>query len=92
MSPKKTLKTLKILKIMSEIWQKRQVTLHLSQKTIGQELKRIIKLRNIEQQQLAFQTGIDNANISRILNDKRTPTIKNLIKICKTLNVQNLKI
>ena len=92
MSPKKTLKTIKILQIMSEIWQKRQVTLHLSRKTIGQELKRIIKLRNIEQQQLAFQTGIDNANISRILNDKRTPTIKNLIKICKTLNVQNLKI
>ncbi len=85
-------KTLKIIKIMSKIWHKRQVSLHLSQKTIGQELKRIIKLRKIEQQQLSFQTGIDNGNLSKILNDKRVPTIKNLIKICQTLNVTHLNI
>lgn len=50
-------------------------------------LKQAIRLSGITQRDLAEQTGLTEATISRYTSGTRRPNLKQLKKLCRSLNV-----
>lgn len=54
------------------------------------ELKRIMKIKNISMYRLSKLSGIENKNVWNIVNDKRKdPQISTIIKIANALKLTN---
>lgn len=56
-------------------------------KAFGQNLKKIRKSKNITQEDLAFDSGIDIRQIGRIERGVINTSINNIFIIAKTLNI-----
>ncbi len=54
---------------------------------LGERLRSIRKDRGISSYQLEFLSGITQATISRIENNKHSPSIDTLLKICNALEI-----
>jgi transcriptional regulator with XRE-family HTH domain len=57
-------------------------------KNFGKNLKRIRKLKNITQEQLAFSTGLELSQIGRIERGTINTSISNVFIIAKALNIK----
>ncbi|NBW09805.1 MAG: XRE family transcriptional regulator [Caulobacteraceae bacterium] len=51
-------------------------------------IKQVAARNSVSNYQIAEQTGIDRAQISRILNGQKSPTISTLFKICYVLKIR----
>lgn len=58
--------------------------------TIGERLKRIIRMRGMTQKQLAEKAGIPEPSLSQYLRGKRIPRTKTIQKICDALSISPL--
>jgi transcriptional regulator with XRE-family HTH domain len=56
--------------------------------TIGQRLKKILNDRGMMQKELAEKTGINQADISRIENGTRNPSLAMMKRIAEGLGMQ----
>ena len=54
---------------------------------IGQKLKKLIKIRNVKQIELANELGLSPSRLSNYLTDKREPNLETLIIIAKYFDV-----
>lgn len=52
---------------------------------IGENLRRIMKEKNITQEELSYRTGIAQPSISRYLNGKTMPTVRPIHKITRAI-------
>lgn len=60
----------------------------MKQKTFGQTLKEIRRIKDITQRQLATAVGVDFSYISKIENDRMPPPAADtIVKICEVLDV-----
>jgi len=60
--------------------------------SFGSWLKNEMRIRGINQPELAQLTGIEKSGISRIVNDKRKPEIANLQRIARGLNIPDERV
>lgn len=54
---------------------------------LGERLQNIRKDKGISSYQLEFLSGITQATISRIENNKQSPSIDTLLKLCNALEI-----
>jgi transcriptional regulator with XRE-family HTH domain len=54
---------------------------------LGQELRRAREDANLTQEQLSFAAKIDRSYISQLENDRKSPTVDVLFRICDSLGV-----
>ena len=52
---------------------------------IGDNITEIMNAKEITQKELVEVTGISQSNLSNIQNNKRVPSVKNLVKIADAL-------
>lgn len=57
-------------------------------KKLGQNLKKIREEKNISQGDICRATGFDRGYISRVESGLKNPTLLNLEKIAKALNIK----
>jgi HTH-type transcriptional repressor of puuD len=55
----------------------------------GSKLAELLKERGVSQRDLANKAELDESTISLYISGKRTPNLKNHIKICKALNAES---
>lgn len=55
---------------------------------IGKNIVRLRKERNLNQLELAVMCGFEKTNLSRLELGKINATIRTLLKVCNSLNVQ----
>lgn len=67
------------------IWERMTMSM-----TIGERLKRIIRMRGMTQKQLAEKAGIPEPSLSQYLRGKRIPRTKTIQKICDALHISPL--
>lgn len=54
---------------------------------LGDELRKARDTAALSQEQLAFDAGLDRTYISHLENNKKSPTVDTLFKICRALKV-----
>ena len=54
---------------------------------LGNELRKARETANLTQEQLAFGSELDRTYISHLENDKKSPTVDVLLRICAVLRV-----
>jgi transcriptional regulator with XRE-family HTH domain len=54
---------------------------------LGQELRRAREAANLTQEKLSFAAKIDRSYISQLENDRKSPTVDVLFRICEALGV-----
>jgi transcriptional regulator with XRE-family HTH domain len=54
---------------------------------LGEELRRAREDANLTQEQLSFAAKIDRSYISQLENDRKSPTVDVLFRICEALGV-----
>jgi len=54
----------------------------------GSKIRKLRKTKGWSQEDLAFKTGLDRTYIGGIERGERNPSLKNIIKIAKSLNVE----
>ena len=52
---------------------------------LGNELRKARTRAGLTQEELAFKAQVDRTYISMLENDKKSPTVDMLMRICKTL-------
>jgi transcriptional regulator with XRE-family HTH domain len=52
---------------------------------IGEELRTAREAAGLTQEELAFKAGVDRSYISLLENDRKSPTLDMLFRICKAL-------
>lgn len=57
-------------------------------KRLGSEIKRRRKMKNISQEDMAFDCAIDRISLVNIELGKRNPTLKTLLKISRSLKIK----
>lgn len=57
-------------------------------KNFGNNIRKLRKIKGLSQENLAFKTGLDRTYIGGIERGERNPSLKNIIKIAKALNVE----
>ncbi len=60
--------------------------------TLGEELKKARVDADMTQEQVAFAAGIDRAYLSLLENNRKSPTVATLFRICEALGVPASKI
>ena len=55
--------------------------------TFAKRLKLILDVKNISQKEFANNISISESQLSRVLNNKRKPTLKEISKMVSTLKV-----
>lgn len=55
---------------------------------LGNELRKARENAGMTQEQLSFEAEIDRTYISQLENDKKSPTLEVLFRICDALGVQ----
>jgi len=53
---------------------------------LGAILKKARADAGLSQEELAFRAGIDRTYVSQLENDKKSPTVQMLFRICEALN------
>ena len=61
-------------------------------KAFGKNLKKIRKEKNVTQEQLAFDTGLELSQIGRIERGVINTSISNVFEIAKALNIEVKKL
>ena len=61
-------------------------------KKLGKNLKRIRTQKAMSQGDICRSTGMDRAYLSSLENGKRNPTLSNIKKIAKALNVEHFEL
>jgi len=56
-------------------------------KQIGERLKEFREKKGLNQEETAFQAGIDYSYYNQLENGKRNPSIKTLLQICEVLGI-----
>jgi transcriptional regulator with XRE-family HTH domain len=59
---------------------------------LGEELRRARLDAELTQEELAFRAGLDRTYISQLENDKKSPTVAVLFRLCDALNVSASRI
>ena len=59
---------------------------------IGSELRKARRAAGMTQEQLAFAAGVDRTYISMLENDKKSPTLDLLWRLCDALEVSASKL
>ena len=54
---------------------------------LGNELKKARTRAGLTQEDLAFKASVDRTYISMLENDKKSPTVDMLMRICKPLGI-----
>lgn len=54
---------------------------------LGDELRKAREEADLTQEQLSFAAGIDRSYISQLENDRKSPTVAILFRICDALGV-----
>jgi transcriptional regulator with XRE-family HTH domain len=54
---------------------------------LGQEIRRARKAAKMTQEQLGFAAGVDRSYISQLENDRRSPTLDLLMRLCDAMGV-----
>lgn len=55
----------------------------------GSKLGELIKEKGITQRELAKKSELDESTISLYISGRRTPNIKNHVRLCKALQVES---
>lgn len=55
---------------------------------LGAELKKSRETAGLTQEELAFQANVDRSYISQLENDKKSPTLEMLFRLCDVLEVK----
>lgn len=55
---------------------------------LGQELRKARQEANLTQEKLSFEADLDRTYISQLENDKKSPTLDALFRICDALGVK----
>lgn len=56
-------------------------------KRFGIRIKKLRKEKNMSQEELAFQIGVDRSYMGFVERGERNPTLDKIVKIAKTLNI-----
>lgn len=59
---------------------------------LGNELRKARENAEMTQEQLSFKAGVDRTYVSHLENNKKSPTIDTLFRICDALGVSLAKI
>lgn len=54
---------------------------------LGNELRKAREAAGLTQEQLAFKARVDRSYLSELERDKKSPTVKLLLRLCDTLGV-----
>jgi transcriptional regulator with XRE-family HTH domain len=57
------------------------------QQRFGDRIRELRRARNISQENLAFKTGMHRTYVGGIERGERNPTLKNIEKLARTLNI-----
>jgi transcriptional regulator with XRE-family HTH domain len=52
---------------------------------LAEVLKEAREKAGMSQEQLAFQAGVDRSYVSQLENDKKSPTVQMLFRLCRAL-------
>jgi transcriptional regulator with XRE-family HTH domain len=52
---------------------------------LGEILREAREKAGLSQEQLAFRAGVDRTYISQLENDKKSPTVQTLFRICRAM-------
>jgi transcriptional regulator with XRE-family HTH domain len=55
---------------------------------LGEELRKAREAAGMTQERLAFEAGLDRPYISHLENNKKSPTVATLFRLCKALGVE----
>lgn len=55
---------------------------------IGRELQKARKAAGLSQEQLGFEARLDRTYISQLENNKKSPTVAALFRLCKALGIK----
>jgi transcriptional regulator with XRE-family HTH domain len=56
--------------------------------SLGTELKSAREAADMTQEEVAFAAGIDRAHLSLLENDRKSPTVDTLRRICQAIDVR----
>ena len=56
--------------------------------SLGAELRRARLRAGLSQERAAFAAGIDRSYLSQLENDRKSPTVDTLIRVCDALKVK----
>lgn len=59
---------------------------------LGAEIRRARLAAGMTQEQLAFAAGIDRSYISQLENDRRSPTLDLIFRLCDAMSISTAKI
>jgi transcriptional regulator with XRE-family HTH domain len=68
------------------------IDLDIYLKQLGANIRKIRELKNVTQYKLAKDLMMEQSNLARIEDGKTNPTVKTLLKICDSLNVEMTKL
>lgn len=55
---------------------------------LGNELRKAREKANLTQEELSFGAGVDRTYISQLENDKKSPTVDLLFRLCDAMGVR----
>ncbi len=55
---------------------------------LGEELRRVREDADLSQEEVAHRAGIDRSYLSQLENDKKSPTLDLLFRVCDALGVK----
>lgn len=55
---------------------------------LGEQIRKARQAAKLSQEQLGFRAGLDRTYISQLENDKKSPTVEALFRICAALGVK----
>ena len=59
---------------------------------LGDILREAREKAGLTQEQLAFQAGVDRTYVSQLENDKKSPTVATLFRLCSAMKVSPSKL
>jgi transcriptional regulator with XRE-family HTH domain len=59
---------------------------------LGEELRKARQAANLTQEQLAFRANVDRTYISQLENDRKSPTVEVLLRLCQAMNTSAARI
>jgi transcriptional regulator with XRE-family HTH domain len=54
---------------------------------LGEELRKAREAAGLTQEKLAFEAGVDRTYVSQLENNKKSPTLDTLFRLCRALGV-----
>ncbi len=54
---------------------------------LGRELQRAREAAGMTQEELSFRAGVDRSYISQLENERKSPTVEMLVRLCDAMSV-----